>query len=233
MARAAIEDRAIRYSGVVEFSDPAAGAGSRLHGAGLRLGSFRDRALIPVMVLRNTAEEPSHASIRLVWTERDGGTRSTDVDWLILEPGEVREMNGRLLEAAQTLPQESILSAGVEIEYSTAPGSVLAVVQSISSDGSRAFRLPLVDPATKGSAGNYPWKLDEEASTVVYLKNVTDRIQKYTVQVDFEDGSYVLGLNELQAGETFRLELAELRESQKPDQHGTVLPADASSGQIH
>lgn len=232
-ARGAVEDRAVRYSGVIEFSDPESGVSSRLHGAGLRVGSFKDQPLIPVVVLRNAADEPSQVTIRLPWSDDQGNTETAHVQTLILAAGEVREMNGQFLSALATLPDELVDSAGLEIEYSTAPGTVLAAAQAVAADGSRVFRLPLIDPDTKGSAGNYPWKLDQETATVVYLKNVTDRIQKYTAQVDFEDGSYVLGLNELQPGQTFRLDLAELRESQQPDQHGTVLPADASSGQIH
>jgi hypothetical protein len=58
-------------------------------------------------------------------------------------------------------------------------------------------------------------------------------VRNYTVQVDFEGGSYVLGLRELRPGETFALDLRELRDGGEPDRHGTVMPSDAASGQMH
>lgn len=91
----------------------------------------------------------------------------------------------------------------------------------------------MVDPQTKGSAGNYPWMVDGSTSTTIYLKNVTAQTQKYTVQVDFEGGSYVLGLQELAPQATFKLDLRALWDSQKPDQHKTVIPLEAKGGQVH
>jgi hypothetical protein len=150
---------AVRYRAVVEFSDPAAGLGNELHGTGLRLGWFEGRALVPTLVVRNAAEEPSEVAVRLPWTDEWGETRAAELDPVVLEAGEVRELSRELLDLAGGLPTETMRSAGLELRYSTAPGTVLAAAQSVSLDGEYAFRVPLVDPLTKGSAGNYPLRL--------------------------------------------------------------------------
>lgn len=62
------------------------------------------------------------------------------VQTLILAPGEVREMNGQFLSALTTDPDELVDSAGLEIEYSTAPGTVLASVQAVAADGRLSLR---------------------------------------------------------------------------------------------
>ena len=169
IARGRIEDRAVRYATVVEFSDPEAGLGNELHGTGLRLGRFEGRALVPTLVVRNAAEEPSEVAVRLPWTDAWGETRAAELDPVVLEPGEVRELSRELLDLVGGLPTETMRSAGLELRYSTAPGTVLAAAQSVSLDGEYAFRVPLVDPLTKGSAGNYPLRLDDAIDTVVYL----------------------------------------------------------------
>jgi hypothetical protein len=77
---------------------------------------------------------------------------------------------------------------------------VLIAASSVSADHRHAFRVALVDSLTKGSAGTYPWRLRDSESTVVYLKNVTDRPMQYSVQIDFDGGAYVLGLRTLDPG---------------------------------
>ena len=51
--------------------------------------------------------------------------------------------------------------------------------------------------------------------------------------MDFEGGSYVLGLQKLAPQATFALDFRALHDSQKPDLHGTVIPVDAIGGQVH
>jgi len=128
---------------------------------------------------------------------------------------------------------DEIATAGLEISYSTDPGTVLVSALTVGLDGNQVFRVPLVDPLNKGSAGNYPWKITDNTSTFIHLKNTTEEVQKYTVQIDFEDGGYVLGLNELAAGQTVTIDIRSLREHRIPDEHGTVIPLEASGGQIH
>jgi hypothetical protein len=210
-ARGRIEDRAVRYATVVEFSDPEAGLGNELHGTGLRLGRFEGRALVPTLVVRNAAEEPSEVAVRLPWTDEWGETRAAELDPVVLEPGEVRELSRELLDLVGGLPTETMRSAGLELRYSTAPGTVLAAAQSVSLDGEYAFRVPLVDPLTKGSAGNYPWRLDGDSSTFIYLKNAAGRGRSAG---DVED----LGL--VVSGRLSRRRMPEPTDHREPEESG-------------
>jgi hypothetical protein len=233
LARGRMEDRAVRYAGVVEFSDPAADGSSELHGTGLRLGRLEERALVPVLVVRNTAAEPVELTVGLPWSGMFDGTRTVELRPVRLEAGEVRDLSRALGEAVGGLPMDQWRSAGLELRWTGPPGAVVAAAQAVSLDGEYALRVPLVDPATKGSAGNYPWRLDGDTTTWVYLKNTSREVQSYTVQVDFAGGGYVLGLRELEPGETTVVDLRELRDSGRADEHGTVLPPDAAEGQVH
>jgi hypothetical protein len=192
IARGMIEDRAMRYSSVIEFADPGAGKSSELHGTGLRLGPVSGQALAPVVVVRNLAGTESTLELRVPYTDGKGVTESVILDPLVLEPGEVRNVSLEVGAKTQSLPIEEIVSAGLEAAYSTPPGTVLVSAQSVGNDGDHVFRVPMVDAQGKGSAGNYPWRLDDSTSTLIYLKNVTAQRQSYTVQVDFDGGSHTL-----------------------------------------
>ncbi|MEJ2080311.1 MAG: IPT/TIG domain-containing protein [Acidobacteriota bacterium] len=233
VARGMVEDRALRYSGVVEFSDPAAGVGPELHGAGWRLGEFEGAPLAPVLVVRNIADEASTVTIRIPYSESEGATGRLELEPVVLEPGEIRDLSAEVLEATQDLARLQGVTLGLELTSTGAPGTLLAAAESVSLDGDQVFRVPLIDPQTKGAAGNYPWRVDGDVSTVVYLKNVTSEPRDYTVQFDFDGGSYVVGMDTLDPDETVAIDVRELRDSQRPDVHGTVIPPDASEGQVH
>ncbi len=233
VARGMIEDRAIRYSGVVEFSDPEAEMGQDLQGTGWRLGSFADTPLAPVLVVRSVAEEDSTLTVGIPYTNPEGEAERLELEPITLEPGEIRDLSADIYALTQNLAPGQIETAGLEIRSSGGPGTLLAAAESVSLDGARVFRLPLVDPQTKGAAGNYPWRISDYESTVVYLKNVTDRPRQYSGQLNYEGGAYTLGLHVLAPGETVRIDIREIRDSQQPDDNGTILPVDLSSGQLH
>jgi len=233
VARGYVWDRNIGFSNVMEFSDPLAAEGTELHGTGLRFTTAGGQRLIPVVVARNTAETESILTVRVPYTTTSGEAHVRTFEKVVLEFGEVRNLAEWVYGRFNELNLDEIATAGLEVRYSTDPGTVLVSAFTVSLDGNQVFRVPLVDPLTKGSAGNYPWRLDESTTTYVYLKNTSRDVQKYTVQVDTEGRSYVLGLRELRPGETFTLDLRELRDSRQADEHGTLMPPDAVSGQVH
>ncbi len=233
VARGMIEDRLTHYSSVIEFADPAAIIGTEWHATGLRLGSTNGQPLYPMVVVYNAGDLESNINLRIPYTNADKTTQILALDPIALAPGEVRELSPEVQRLTASLDYDLLTSAGMEIAYSTASGTVMALAQSVSRDGNYVFRVPMVDPRTKGSAGNYPWRVDDATSTFVYLKNDSLQPQDYTVQVDFEGGSYVLGLEKLSPHETLKLDLRALRDSQKPDQHGVVMPLEASEGQVN
>ncbi len=232
VARGLVEDRQLRYSNSIEFKDPGAGASRSLHGAGLRLGNVGGQQMFPIVVVRNVDDSPSELTVSMPYTDRQGQARTLELDDMTLGPYEVRDLSGEIAARVSEIDGEAA-TVGFELSYSTDPGSVVALVHTVSADGDLVFRVPLVDPDTKGSAGIYPWRIEGRDSTYLYLKNATRVVQEYTVELDFEGGAYVLGLKKLEPGQTFVLDVANLRDNQVPDEAGKVIPLDATSGQIH
>jgi len=233
VARGYVWDRNIGFSSVLEFSDPLAAEGTELHGTGLRFATADGQRLFPVVVARNLAETESILTVRVPYTTLSGESHVRRFENVRLEAGEVRNLAEWVYGRFNDLSFDEIATAGLEISYSTDPGTVLVSALTVGLDGNQVFRVPLVDPLTKGSAGNYPWKITADTSTFIHLKNTTEEVQKYTVQIDFEDGGYVLGLKELSPGQTTTIDIQSLSDNQVPDQHGTTIPLDAMAGQIH
>jgi hypothetical protein len=126
-----------------------------------------------------------------------------------------------------------VSAAGLEFEYSTVPGSVQMTALSVGASGNQLFRVPMWDvPAQRSGTGGYPWHIEGNSSTFVYLKNTTDQQQEYTFQMSYEGGVYTLGLKTIEPHQTIALDVRALRDGQVPDVYGTTIPLTAERGQI-
>ena len=231
LARALIGEAATGYSAVVEFVDPRTAKSSELHGAGLRLGEAGGEPLQPVIVARNTGHTAAVLRGRVPYTAKDGGTGVVPLQESRLAPGETKTVSVAALGSGR-LPD--VAAAGLEFEHTGEPGSVVVSALSTSRDRNQVFRVPLTDPeGIPSGTGGYPWRVEGESSTFVYIKNVTDQAQEYKLQLDFPGGVYGLGLKTVEAGQTVALDVRALRDGQVPDAQGRVIPPDASAGQVH
>ncbi len=238
LARGVIEESAMGYSSAIQFVDPANGKSSRLHGAGLRLGRVAGEELTPVIVARNIGGRESTLTGRIPYTMSDGSRDVIPISRVTLGPGEVRVLS---LDYRMSRPQrEGDVSAGLELEYDTAPGSVVVSVLSTSLSRDHVFGLPMSDPAAQqSSTGGYPWRIEKGSSTFVYVKNVTGKSQQYHLQLSYEvegqdgiAGLYSPGLVTIEGGQSVAVDIRRLRDEQVADEAGRLIPAEASRGQV-
>ena len=74
---------------------------------------------------------------------------------------------------------------------------------SVGASGNQLFRVPMWDvQAQKSGTGGYPWRIEGDSSTYVYLKNTTKQLREYTFQLSFEGGFYVLGVKTIAPRQT-------------------------------
>ncbi len=145
LARGMIQDDSSGYSAAVQFTDPQNAKSSKLHGAGLRLGTVAGKRLSPVIVARNIGDAPSVLTGQVSYTDGSGGADNVKIAGVHLQPGEARIVRTPALS-------RDVASAGLEFEYSTAPGTVIMSAISVSRDGDQVFRVPLLDPAAQQSS---------------------------------------------------------------------------------
>ncbi|HEY3457025.1 MAG TPA: hypothetical protein VGK64_20770 [Bryobacteraceae bacterium] len=220
------------YSNVIEFADPQTMKASRLDGAGLRIGTIAGEELIQRAVVRNVGSAPTTVKGQIPYTLTNGTTAAAVLQDLFLLPGEAKEVD--VHHAVLQIPgRENVTAAGLEFTYNTDPGTVIASAVSLSPSGTHVFRLPLRDPNVQSSStGNYPWSIDENSSTVVYIKNTTDSAKRFTMYVASSGSSYVVGAKTIDAHQTLAFDLRQIRDGHVPDAHGQEMPSTASSGRF-
>jgi hypothetical protein len=80
--------------------------------------------------------------------------------------------------------------------------------------------------------GVYPFYFYGSSSTVVYIKNTTAVEQKYVCHMNFEGGSYMMGVKAIGPDETVTIDIRALRDNQVPDQEQRTIPHDVAHGQV-
>jgi hypothetical protein len=232
LARALIEDSSSGYSFSSQFYSPQGGKSSNYQGAGLRLTTPAGEELKPVVVARNVCDETSYLAGRVAYTTTDAQVGVVQLPKTKLEPGEAASLDIERAIGTQILSR-NIAAASLEFDYTTAPGSVIIAAESVSSNGDQVFRVPMWDvPAQRSGTGGYPWFIEGDSSTFVYIKNVTDKEQQYTFSLTYEGGDYSLGLKSIKGSETVAFDLRAMRDNQVPEERGQTIPLDAKRGKI-
>jgi hypothetical protein len=223
-----LQDADRGYSESVNFTNPA-GKTTERHGAGLRLGSVKNDPLRPVVAVRNIGDSATTVTATVPYSKQNGDTGTIALPQVSLEPGEIK-----LLDTSNPqLRRNDFATAGLEIKYTGAPGSVIATASSVSQSGNHVFALPMKDPKIGlSSTGGYPWFIKESSSTVVFIKNVTDEPQQFMLSIVHPGGQWGSGIRILAPGQTVALDVRKLRDAQEKGVDGTVIPLDATSGHV-
>ena len=233
VVRAMAYEAAVGYSLPIQFSDPMGGKSTSLQGAGLRVGRIGRDALTPKVVAYNAGDTSTTLNGRVQFTTADGTDGVAYLPQIELGPRTTELID--ILQALRAHNVENrIATASLEFEYTGSPGRVITSAFSVSQSGEHVFRVPLWDIVAQRSAtGGYPWYIDENSSTVVYIKNVTDEERQYTLQLRYDGGIYALGVQTIRPHHTVVFDIRALRDQQVPDADGRTLPLDANSGQVN
>jgi hypothetical protein len=223
-----LQDAGRGYSEAVNFTDPGDKTTER-HGAGLRLGSVNNDPLRPVIVVRNIGDSATTVTATVPYSKQNGETGTISFPRVSLAAGEIKLLN----TSNPQLRRNGFVAAGLEIKYTGAPGSVIASASSVSQSGNHVFALPMKDPQVGlSSAGGYPWFSDEKGSTVVFIKNTTETQQQFHLDIIFPGGQWGSNLKTLAPGQTFKLDVREVRDSQAKGSEGNAIPLEATRGHV-
>lgn len=226
-------EAAVGYSLPIQFSDPMGGKSTSLQGAGLRVGRIGRESLSPKMVAYNAGDASTRLTGRVQYSTTDGTSGVAYVPEIQLAPTTLEVID--ILQALRAHNVENrIATASLEFEYTGSPGRVITSAFSVSESGEQVFRVPLWDIAAQRSAtGGYPWYIEGDSSTVVYIKNVTDQERQYTLQLRYDGGVYALGVQTIGPRNTAAFDIRAMRDQQVPDADGKTLPIHAKSGQVN
>ena len=94
--------------------------------------------------------------------------------------------------------------------------------------------MPLRDSGSiRNSTGSYPWRTDQDYTTIVNITNISDHPATFHVDIRFPGGHYFLPDKELAAAATASFDLRKIISEQKPDNQGNVIPLTTTGGQFH
>jgi hypothetical protein len=223
-----LQDSDKGHSEAVNFTNPG-GKTTERHGAGLRLGRINNDPLKPVIAVRNLGDSATTVSATVPYSKQNGARGTIALPQLSLAPGEIKLLN----VSNPQLRQNDFATAGLEIKYTGAPGSVIASATSVSQSGNHVFTLPMKDPKVGiSSTGGYPWFIDGSSSTVVFVKNTTKEQQKFVLTLVYPGGKWGSNMKTLAPGETVKFDVREIRDSQMIGSEGNTVPLNAVTGHV-
>ncbi|MGH9752682.1 MAG: hypothetical protein ACREA2_07850, partial [Blastocatellia bacterium] len=223
-----LQDADRGYSEAVNFTNPG-GKTTERHGAGLRLGNVDNDPLRAVIVVRNVGDNTTTVTATIPYSKQNGDTGTISLPQVSLASGAIK-----LLDTSNPrLRRNDFATAGLEIKYTGAPGSVIASASSVSRSGNHVFALPMKDPQVGlSSTGGYPWFINENSSTVVFIKNSTKEPQKFHLDLVYAGGRWGSNLRTLAPGQTFALDVRAIRDSQEKGAGGNAIPLDTTVGHV-
>ena len=222
-----------RFSTVISFSDRASARTTAVEGAGVRVSLPDGARLTPLILARNASRNPTRLSGRLQVSLDGEQLQTIDFAETHLRPGQTVALDAT--DAWTTAAQLGRPATnGVEFTYDGDPGSVQLLVMSLSADQEQAFRVPMHDiEAIPSATGMYFWRQDGTRSSVVFIKNPTDRTQHYNMAIRWENGQWAPGLQKVPPRHTVMIDIRALQAARVPDLKGRRIPEGVDGGQLN
>jgi hypothetical protein len=219
------------------FEDPAISKSQTLAATHLLIGEpdidgFPEQtSFTSVALLRNTTDQPIDVKPIVSFMQKNEA-RSLNLALRHLLPQQVAAMDigAELKRAGISGP---FVGAGLTLQSSGKPGNLQAHLSSYDQTHNHVFDVPMKDPAVTMNRfnGSYPFNLEGEARSVIHVRNTTDEKALFTIQFDYEGGSYCLPIQALAPQQEAAIDVRQLRDRQTADSIGRVLPKELIRGQ--
>lgn len=152
---------------------------------------------------------------------------------ITLKPQQVADVDLSVLRQAVS-SRSDLDTVSVQILNSGAPGSLIGAAYSRERGTQLTYDVPLRDSGkNRNGSGSYPWRIDNDYSTVVAISNIGDQPARFQVELRYPGGPYSIKQRDLGPGETAMFDLRQLRDEQQPDRTGKTLPSTLDRGQFH
>jgi hypothetical protein len=108
----------------------------------------------------------------------------------------------------------------------------VAHLTSFDQTQNDVFDVPFKDPAVMMDhiGGSYPWHIDGDYQSVIHVRNTTNQPARFTIQFDFQGGSYAMPIQMLAPQQEADINVRALRDGQVKDSIGRVIPLSVTSG---
>lgn len=214
-----------RFTSSIRFYDTKSAAQPNLYATNLRL-----KNTAPRMTLKNTGEVALTASPQFFAADGDNPVVLPNIT---LEPGQIVSVDLSALTTAAA-GRSDLDSVSAQVLNSGSPGSLIGAVYSTDNSTSMVYDVPLRDSGgVRNSTGSYPWRVDDDYTTIVNLTNVSNHAASFIVDIRYSGGHYFIPTKTLPVGGSATFDLRKIIDEQTPDNRGTVIPSTTIGGQFH
>ncbi len=177
------------------------------------------------MIVRNLSKSAQSVSITIEYPGTDGPEQS------ILSPFSLGPYSTQDISLDSVTGQLPFCS--IRIQYSGASGSAMAEVSSVEENRDLVIDSKLANEGDSlTSSGAYPWHLDDETESTLFLTNMGDKPSRIGFQVQANGVHYYLTKLRLNPHETRAIDLRKLRDAHEPDFQKNTIPANATDGSV-
>jgi hypothetical protein len=225
------------FSSHFPFTDPAERKSQTLAAAHMLIGKPDTQGFSPqtsftsMMTLHNASDEAIKVTPTVSYTS-GGKPYTVALATLRLTAQQIETVNiGAELKRAGV--RGTLTGAGLTLTATGQPGALIGHLSSFDQTRNYVFDVPLKDPSlTMNRSGSYPWTLAGEANSVLHVRNTSDQKALFTVQLDYEGGSYTLPMQAVAPQQEIAVDIRALRDSQTTDSIKRVIPKHVTSGQL-
>jgi hypothetical protein len=260
IAQGRVTDPVTGFSSTLEFPDPARQKVSSLHASGIPIGTpsadspfAGDGTFTPHVLASNLSNAPALVTVTVEYPQR--GTQGTGAK-AILAPVGTKEFEGesgtsvgQATLASFQIPASSTVDyslfaelgqlplplpyASLRIQYSGAPGSVIAQVSSVDETQDLVIDARTMNEGDGwAGSGSNPWHLDSQTESILFLTDESDKPARIGFHAVANGVTYYLTSLKLSPHETRAINIRKLRDAQNADFLKNRIPADASDGSV-
>jgi hypothetical protein len=215
-----------RFASGIRFYEPRASVQSNLFATNFKVKDHESH-----LILKNTS--PKDLKINPQFFPMTGKGEPFDMGSVEIKAGKRIELELKpLVEAMQS--RADLEKVSVRIINDDEAGSLIGALYSVDDNTGIIQDIPLRDSGRmRNSTGAYPWRLDDDFSSVVSITNVGKLKAQFLVKIYFEGGTYTPTTQELEVGETATFDLRKIRDERIPDERGNLIPQTATVGQFN
>jgi hypothetical protein len=215
------------FDSSIRFTDTKKAVQPNLYATNLRLKNTEPR-----MVLKNTGLADIAARPRFFSAQGENAD-PVELPPITLQPNEAVDIDLTPLSLAATL-RADLDSVSLNVASSGAPGNLIGAWYSTDNLRLLTYDVPLRDSGPiRNSTGNYPWRVDQDYTTIVTITNISEHPASFVTDIRFPGGHYFVPTKELPAGGSASFDLRKIISDQKPDNQGNVIPLSTTGGQFH
>jgi hypothetical protein len=175
------------FTSSIRFYDTMRTVQPNLYATNLRL-----KNTVPRVVLKNTSQLDTSARLRF-FSAAGEQYNPVELPTVTVRPQQVVDVDlSALREAAAS--RTDLESVSVQVLNNGAPGSLIGAAYSRERASQLVYDVPLRDSGkTRNGTGSYPWRVDEDYSTVVAITNIGNDPAPFQVEIRYPGGPYSLG----------------------------------------